>query len=136
MNMHKNVRLTFAERLELVKTVVHHGVALCTAAESHGVSVPTARKWVRRYSAHGDDGLHDRTSRPQRMPKATTLQIMEKVLDLRRAGFTMRAIVAEVRCSLSTISRICACAGLSRQSVTPSPRDVFTAPASIAAAPA
>ena len=136
MKMHKNARLTFARRLELVKSVVQQGVAVCAAAASHGVSLPTARKWVRRYSAHGDAGLHDRASRPQRMPKATTLQITEKILDLRRSGLTMRAIVAEAGCSLSTVSRICACAGLSRQSVTPSARDVSTTPVSIVLAAA
>jgi len=45
MNTHKNARLTYARRIEMVRDVVDRGMTPCAAAAAHGVSAPTARKW-------------------------------------------------------------------------------------------
>jgi transposase-like protein len=50
MNTHKNARLTFARRLEMVHDITDRGLSQCAAALAHGVSVPTVRKWFVRPS--------------------------------------------------------------------------------------
>ena len=114
MKTHKNARLTFARRLEMVLSVTTRGTTLRDAAAQHGVSVPTVRKWINRYHAQGQAGLADQSSRPRRSPKALDESDALKVLELRRSGLTMQAIARERSCSVSTVSRICAQAGLSR----------------------
>ena len=53
MDMHKNARLTPHCRGLLVRRVVQ-GRALQTVAQELGISLPTVRKWVRRYRAEGE----------------------------------------------------------------------------------
>ena len=72
MNIHKNARLTLARRLELVLDITVRGVSPSQAALTHGVSAPTARKWLGRYLAMGCDGLTDASSRPALSPTATS----------------------------------------------------------------
>ena len=68
MNMHKNARLTFVRRMELVNDVLRGGSTQAAAASMHRISVPTVRKWVSRFLAQGEAGLHDRSLRPRRSP--------------------------------------------------------------------
>ena len=70
MNIHKNARLTFARRLELVQDVLQRKLRPSAAAARHEVSVPTARKWVGRYLVQGEPGLRDVSSRPRVSPRA------------------------------------------------------------------
>ena len=53
MNIHKNARLTFARRLEMVHQMSEQGVSPSTAGRVHAVSVATVRKWLGRYLAQG-----------------------------------------------------------------------------------
>jgi hypothetical protein len=55
MNHHKNARLTFARRLEMVRNMTEFGRTPADAGASVGVSPPTARKWLGRYLAGGDE---------------------------------------------------------------------------------
>jgi hypothetical protein len=57
MNVHKNARLTFARRMELVIGVLEGGLSLGSATSAYGISVPSVRKWVGRYLAEGEAGL-------------------------------------------------------------------------------
>jgi len=43
MNTHKNARLTYGRRMELVKDVTERGRSCYAAAMAHGVTAPTAR---------------------------------------------------------------------------------------------
>ena len=52
MNSHKNARLTFEGRKLLVERIAAMG--LMPAAEAAGISPRTARKWLRRFEAHGE----------------------------------------------------------------------------------
>ncbi|HSC95681.1 MAG TPA: IS481 family transposase [Burkholderiales bacterium] len=113
MNMHKNARLTFARRIEMVQSVVEHGVTLSTAAAAQQVSVPTVRKWVSRFLLGGEAALADRSSRPQRSPLAISEAKALAILELRRRRLTMQRIAKDIGCSMSTVSRLCARAGLS-----------------------
>ena len=54
MNTHKNARLTFARRLEMVQDITERGLSQAAAAQLQGVSVPTVRKWLGRYLAQGE----------------------------------------------------------------------------------
>ena len=46
MNIHKNARLTFVRRQDLVRDMIEHQLTLAVAGAKHGVSAPTARKWL------------------------------------------------------------------------------------------
>ena len=71
MNVHKNARLTFVRRLEMVKDIVEAGLTPAEAAAEVGVSEPTACKWLGRYLAEGEAGLRflarDIAGRPERI---------------------------------------------------------------------
>ena len=116
MKTHKNARLTFARRLELAEGVLRGTVTLQAAATQHGVSLRTARKWLARYQMDGPTGLHDRSSRPHRSPKTMDSEKARTIIQLRRDGLTMSAIATATECSVSTVSRVCGPAGLSRLS--------------------
>jgi len=68
MNIHKNARLTYARRLEMVRSIVEQETSQVHAAALNGVSVPTVRKWLVRYLAQGEAGLVDRRSPPKHSP--------------------------------------------------------------------
>jgi len=114
MNVHKNARLTFARRIEMVQEMTEHGTRLSTAAAAHGVSVPTARKWLGRYLAHGRAGLVDRSSRPKHSPRAISPASALGIVELRRRRLTQARIAASLDVSKSTVGRVLARAGLSR----------------------
>lgn len=115
MKTHKNARLTFARRIELAESVLHGQVTLRAAATRHGVSLRTARKWIARYRQDGVEGLHDRSSKPHRSPKAMDSNKAQTIVQLRRNGLTMSAIAKAMDCSIATVSRVCGPAGLSRR---------------------
>lgn len=75
---HRNARLTFHGRRLLVERV-RSGRPVAHVAAEMGVSRPTAHKWVGRFAAEGEAGLHDRSSRPattpHRTPPATEAQV-------------------------------------------------------------
>jgi transposase InsO family protein len=113
MNIHKNARLTFARRIDMVRSVVEQRFTLAGAARAQQVSVPTVRKWVSRFLLGGEAALVDRSSRPRRSPLAITEAKALAILELRRRRLTMHRIAQDVGSSMSTVSRICARAGLS-----------------------
>jgi transposase InsO family protein len=70
-------RRLLAERVEL------EGWSTARAAEAAGVSRQTATKWVRRYRADGLAGLEDRSSAPRRMPRASSAEVVQRVIETR-----------------------------------------------------
>jgi transposase InsO family protein len=116
MNMHKNARLTFARRLEMVRDMTQSGLTPFAAAAAHGVSPPTAYKWLGRYLAHGQAGLADRPSRPAISPRAIAPGKALAIVQLRRHRLTQARIATSVGVSKSTVGRVLARAGLSRLS--------------------
>ena len=64
MNAHKNARLTFARRVEMVQDITLRGLNISAAALAQGVTPPTVRKWLGRFLAQGEAGLADASSRP------------------------------------------------------------------------
>ena len=116
MNIHKNARLTFTRRLELVRMIVDRGHTEAEAACAAGVSLPTARKWLGRYLAEGEPGLHDRSSRPNLSPRTIAPEKALLIVELRRRRLTQARIAASVGVSESTVGRVLRRAGVSRLS--------------------
>lgn len=80
---HRNTRLTFYGRCLLVERV-NAGQAVAHVAKAMGVSRQCAHRWVNRHAQEGEDGLHDRSSRPHNSPNQTTPELEEQVLAVRR----------------------------------------------------
>jgi transposase InsO family protein len=116
MNIHKNARLTFARRLEMVQDVLERKLSPTAAATGHDVSAPTVRKWVGRYLAQGEPGLRDASSRPRVSPRAIAAHTALAIVELRRRFLTHARIADSLRVSPSTVGRVLARAGLSRWS--------------------
>jgi transposase InsO family protein len=113
MNVHKNARLTYARRMELVKDITERGLSAAVAAAAHGVTGPTARKWLGRYLAHGPTGLADRSSRPAISPRAISASKALAIVELRRRRLTQARVASALGVSASTVGRVLARAGLS-----------------------
>lgn len=114
MNIHKNARLTFARRLEMVRQISEQDSSAKLAADRHAVSPATARKWLGRYLAQGEAGLRDRSSRPARSPRSVSPVTALAIVELRRRRLTQARIALSLGVSKSTVSRVLARAGLSR----------------------
>jgi transposase InsO family protein len=67
-----------------VNRVLDEGWSVSIAAEAMGISRATGYKWVRRYRTEGVAGLTDRSSRPHRSPRQTSLADVERILGARR----------------------------------------------------
>ena len=81
---HRNARLTFQGRLLLVRRVRQEGWAVAHAAKAMGISRKCAHYWLKRYDQEGEDGLHDRSSRPRRSPRRTPREVAERIVACRR----------------------------------------------------
>ena len=114
MNTHKNARLTFLRRLEMVEDIAKRGLSASEAAAAHCVSAVTARKWLGRFLANGVAGLADKSSRPARSPRAIDPSVALAIVELRRKLFTQSRIATYLGVSRATVSRVLQRAGLSR----------------------
>lgn len=114
MNTHKNARLTFARRVEMIRDITQLGFSPMAAAAQHGVSAPTARKWLGRYLASGEAALVDASSRPATSPRSIEPSKALAIVELRHRRLTQARIAAALGVSKSTVSRVLARAGLSR----------------------
>lgn len=113
MNTHKNARLTFARRLEMVQDVTQRSLSQAAAALAQGVSEPTVRKWLGRYLAQGEGALIDRSSRPRLSPRTIAPAKALAIVELRRHRLTQARIATSLGVSKSTVGRVLARAGLS-----------------------
>jgi transposase InsO family protein len=75
--------LTFHGRRLLVARV-ESGMPVSYVAEAMGISRQCAHRWVARFAAEGEAGLHDRSSRPHASPRQTSRQVEEQILAARR----------------------------------------------------
>ncbi len=114
MNTHKNARLTFLRRLEMVEDITKRGLSASEAAVAHGVSAVTARKWLGRYLVDGAAGLVDKSSRPELSPRAIEPAVALTIVELRRKLFLQSRIASYTGVSKATVSRVLRRAGLSK----------------------
>jgi transposase InsO family protein len=113
MNSHKNARLTYARRLQMVLEVIQGRASVPRAARSHGVKDKTARKWLGRYLALGEAGLADASSRPAHSPRSIEPAQALAIVELRKKRLTQARIAQALGVSKSTVGRVLRRAGLS-----------------------
>jgi transposase InsO family protein len=104
---HRNARLTVHGRRLLVHRVRELEMPVAHVAKAMGISRQCAHRWVARFDAEGDAGLHDRSSRPHSMPSQTPIEIEQRVVAARlehRRGQDWLA--GELNLPARTISRI------------------------------
>jgi len=116
MNTHKNARLTYLRRLEMVQDITERGLSPAEAGDRHGVSAVTARKWHARYLAGGAQALLDKSSRPTKSPRTIDAKVASTIVELRRKLLLRSDIAAYMGVSKATVSRVLKRAGLSRLS--------------------
>ncbi len=104
MDIHKNARSCWASRELLVRRVLR-GVPVVQAAEAIGLSERQAYRWLARYRSEGLSGLHDRASRPHRVPRRTAGELVEAMLALRRQRCSGPQIAFLLRLPRSTVAR-------------------------------
>ena len=97
----------------MVQDITERGLVAGGGALMQGVSVPTVRKWLGRYLAHGEAALRDRSSRPMLSPRAIAPSKALAIVELRRHRLTQARIAASLGVSKSTVGRVLARAGLS-----------------------
>ena len=116
MNTHKNARLTYARRMQLVRSILDQDLDPALAAAEQGVSVPTAKKWLGRFLAEGEAGLVDRSSRPGRSPRSINPSTALLIVELRKRLLVQARIARSVGVSVATVSRVLKRAGISKLS--------------------
>ena len=116
MNIHKNARLTYVRRIEMVQDITLRGQTVAQAATAHRVSDMTARKWLGRYLAHGEAALFDKSSRPEKSPSAIEPSKALAIVELRRKFMLQASIASSLAVSKATVSRVLRRAGLSKLS--------------------
>lgn len=111
---HRNARLTVYGRRLLVSRVLSGRPVAHVAAEM-GVSRATGYKWVARFRAQGEAGLHDRPSRPHSTPRRTSRSVELVVCRLRRERKLGPARIGPIlQLPASTVHRILTRHGLNR----------------------
>jgi transposase InsO family protein len=114
MKLHGIAKTCPNSRRLIARRVLEQGWTLAAAAEAAGVSVVTARKWVRRYR-EGDRRLFDRSSRPRRIKRLSNAKV-EAIKHLRRLRMTAAEIAESLGLALSTVSRWLKRIGLGKRS--------------------
>jgi transposase InsO family protein len=114
MKLHRNARTCPNSRALIARRVLEQGWTLTPAAAAAGVSVPTARKWVRR--ARAGESLEDRSSRPKRSPARLPRQLVKAIEALRRLWMTAAEIAEILGLALSTVSLWLSRIGLGKRS--------------------
>jgi transposase InsO family protein len=106
MDYHQNARTMIWSREKMARMVLEQGYTLKLAAASFNVGAKTAAKWVKRYREHGLAGLADRSSRPARLYRPTSQELLSRVEVLRRERWTGFRIARATGLSGATVSRI------------------------------
>jgi transposase InsO family protein len=114
MKLHGNAALSLKKRRLLVRRVVREKWSVTEAAAAAEVTEPTARKWVGRYLAEGEAGLHDRPSAAHRVHNRTAEDRIEAIRALRRLRFTGAEIAELLRMPEKTVQGILTRVGLGR----------------------
>jgi transposase len=113
----REMKNAFNHRLRLVAYARQQGIK--AAARSFQTTVPTVRKWLRRYQRQGPSGLLERSRAPRHQPRKTPLEIEQQVAALRRQlpTFGARRLIREFDLPLShrALERIWRAHGLIRK---------------------
>ena len=88
------------------KNACNHGLRLVESAQQRGIkptarlfvtTVPTVRKWLRRYQQHGPSGLHEQSRARHRQAHKTPTALEAQLVELRKtlATFGARRLIRE-----------------------------------------
>jgi transposase InsO family protein len=120
MELHRNAKLGLAGRYALV-CAIEDGLSVKAAAAAFSVSPATACRWQRRWREASNEErrslvcLHDRSSRPRRMPRLLSAREQRRICAARRrTGWGPRLLTLIVDHPHSTISKVLRRHGLSR----------------------
>ena len=80
---HANARTTVHGRNLIVARYLA-GWRQAHIAAAMGISRKCVRTWITRYAAEGEAGLVDRSSRPHTSPRRTSVQLEDRIVELRR----------------------------------------------------
>ncbi len=116
MRLHANARTCPLSRRLAVRRLEQEGWTLSRVAEAAGVSVRTISKWRRRYRAEGEQGLLDRSSAPELIPRRTPQDRVQAIALLRRQRLSGWEIAERLGMPLSTVSTVLTRIGLGRLS--------------------
>ena len=78
----REMRDAYNHRLRLVQHDRQHGVK--PTARFFSTTVPTVRKWLRRFKQHGPSGLREHSRAHHHCPHKTSAEIEQQVLALRQ----------------------------------------------------
>ncbi len=105
---HPNARLTLRGR-QLIVERARAGWTQAHIAAAMGISRRCVRRWLERYAAAGEAGLHDRSSRPHGSPRRVAPAVEDAVLALRGHERLGRDVIAHrLGVAPRTVSRILA----------------------------
>jgi transposase InsO family protein len=114
---HVNARLTPYGRLLIVQRY-RAGWPKAHIAAAMGVSRKCVRTWIDRFAVQGVAGLQDRSSRPGRVPRRTSPQVEQRIVEVRqRERRGPDWIARQVGVSPRTVSRVLARHGVPRLSM-------------------
>ena len=122
MNTHKNARLSYARRVELVRRAAVPDANYSELGREFSVSRQTVGKWASRYAAEGEAGLMDRSSRPARSPHRLRRLHRRQIERRRRARWSSPRIARDLQLPLSSVVREQRRLGLNRLSRLDPPR--------------
>jgi len=91
----REMRDAYNHRLRLVESVRQRGIK--PTARLFAATVPTVRKWWRRFQQQGPSGLLERSRAPHHQPRKTTPEIEQRVVALRQQlpTFGARRLIRE-----------------------------------------
>lgn len=97
----REMRDAYNHRLRLVESARQRG--LKPTARLFATTVPTVRKWLRRYQQLGPSGLVEQSRAPHHQPRKTSPQIEQRVVELRQQlpTFGARRLIREFDLPLS-----------------------------------
>ncbi len=97
----REMKDAYNHRLRLVQYARQHGIK--PAARAAATTVPTVRKWLRRFQQQGLSGLQEHSRAPHRQPRRTPPELERQVLELRRKlpTFGARRLIREFDLPLS-----------------------------------
>src|SRR3712207_3387370 len=121
MRVHANAKLGPAGRLAMVRKI-EGGCSLRAAAHESSVSVATAHRWWRRFSAalveerQSLSWAQDRSSRPHRQPRRLSAEVEAQICAVRQAtGWGPRLVAGATGRSHSTVWKVLSRYDLSRR---------------------
>src|SRR3990172_8468874 len=97
----REMKDAYNHRLRLVDYARQNGIR--AAARAFQTTIPTVRKWLRRYRQDGPSGLRERSRAPHRQPRQTGPEVEQRVVELRQSlpTFGARRLIREFDLPLS-----------------------------------